>query len=75
MDRETYWHDEYEAASTEYRKRKEQFDRVDSERAIALAAMNNAERELNRLFALKFNTPGVTVSASARMTTTQSQEK
>jgi hypothetical protein len=48
---------------------------VDSERAIALAAMNNAERELNRLFALKFNTPGVTISASARMTTSSQEGK
>lgn len=62
MKREDYWSDEYDAAAKNYREQKGKFDRADSERAAALASMNNAERELNRLFALRFNTPGVAVS-------------
>lgn len=62
MKREDYWRDEYEAAAKAYREQKDKFDRADSQRVAALASMNQAERELNRLFSLRFNTPGVTVS-------------
>lgn len=57
------WHDEYDKAAQEYHESRAKFKVADSERAAALATMNKAERELNRLFALRFNTPGVTVSS------------
>jgi len=66
MTRDEYWHDEYEKASKEYQESRAKFEAADSARAAAMATMNRAERELNRLFALRFNTPGVTVTSPAR---------
>ena len=60
------WHDEYEAASKAYRESRAQFEQADSARAVAMATMNRAEREINRLFALRFNTPGVSFSSGDR---------
>jgi len=68
MTRDEYWHDEYEKASKEYQESRVKFEAADSARAAAMATMNRSERELNRLFALRFNTPGVTVSSGERNT-------
>ena len=66
MTRDEYWHDEYEKASKEYRESRAKFEEADNARAAAMATMNRAGRELNRLFALRFNTPGVTISSGVR---------
>ena len=68
MTRDEYWHDDYDRAAQAHHESRTRFKAADSARAVALADMNKAERELNRLFALRFNTPGVTVASQHRAT-------
>lgn len=55
MDRAEYWHDEYEKAAAAYKEKRAAFIAADNVRAAAMAEMNRAEREMSRLWGLKFN--------------------